>query len=166
MLDYIRSLYSHQFWADDELLRAVAACESAPQDTEMLHGLRHIANAQLYLLSQMKNESFDTARFKEQLSYAQLMERFGEAHAANEAFLASLTEAGLHRPFEMPYFQCNFTLVEGMTQIILHSQNHRGQCLTRLRELGAKPPALDYILWVKDTHPRPAQASLTHAKRG
>ena len=42
-----------------------------------------------------------------------------------------------------------------LTQIVMHSQNHRGQCLTRLRENGAQPPTLDYILWAKD---RPAPA--------
>ena len=47
------------------------------------------------------------------------------------------------------------TVAEGLTQIFMHSQNHRGQCLTRLRENGAKPPTLDYILWARD---RPAPA--------
>jgi len=155
MLESICSLYRHQFWADDELLKAVTACEPASQDAVMLRALQHIATAQLYLLSQMKNESFDRAKFKEQVSYEQILERFREAHAANEAFLASLAEADLERAFEMPFFKANFTLLEGITQVILHSQNHRGQCLTRLRELGSKPPALDYILWVKDVHPRP-----------
>ena len=156
MLDYIRSLYRYQFWADDELLKAVDACEPAPQDPQMLHALQHIATAQLYLLSQFKNDSFDMARFREQAPYAGIVERFRDAHAANEAFLEALTEADLSRPFLMPYFKANFTLLEGMTQIILHSQNHRGQCLTRLRELGVKPPTLDYILWVKDAAQRPA----------
>jgi len=159
MLDHIRSLYRHQAWADDELLKAVTVCEPAQQDPEMLHALHHMANVQLYLLSRLKTESFDAARFKEQPPYAQLVERFQEAHAANDAFLASLTEADLSRAFEMPFFRANFTLLEGMTQCILHSQNHRGQCLTRLRELGAKPPTLDYILWVKDAQPRPAGSS-------
>ena len=158
MLDHIRSLYSHQFWADDELLKAVNACEAAQTDPEMLHALHHIANVQLYLLSRLKKESFDMATFKEQPPYSQLLERFQQSHAANDAFLASLTEADLAHPFEMPFFKANFTLLEGMTQMILHSQNHRGQCLTRLRELGAKPPTLDYILWVKDAHPRPASS--------
>lgn len=156
MFDYIRSLYRHQVWADDELLNAVTACEPATQDAQMLHALRHIATAQLYLLSQMKGHAFDPAKFREQLTYEQLLERFREAHAANEAFLASLSEADMQRPFEMPYFKSNFTLSEGITQIILHSQNHRGQCLTRLRELGAKPPGLDYILWTREAHPRPS----------
>jgi uncharacterized damage-inducible protein DinB len=34
-------------------------------------------------------------------------------------------------------------------QVALHGQNHRGQSLTRLRELGGKPPTLDYIIWIK-----------------
>ncbi|MBL8232675.1 MAG: hypothetical protein JNL98_29525 [Bryobacterales bacterium] len=43
----------------------------------------------------------------------------------------------------------NPSLAEAWMQVVMHSQNHRGQCLTRLRELGAKPPTLDYILWLK-----------------
>ena len=156
MLDHILSLNRHQFWADDELLKAINACEPAQTDPAMLHALHHIANVQLYLLSRLKSESFDTASFKEQPPYPQILERFRRAHEANEAFLASLTDADLGRAFEMPFFKANFTLLEGMTQMVLHSQNHRGQCLTRLRELGVKPPTLDYILWVKDAHPRPA----------
>jgi uncharacterized damage-inducible protein DinB len=158
MLDHIRSLYRHQAWADDELLKAVTACEPAQQDSAMLHALHHVVNVQRYLLTRFNAQPYDMGKFKEQPAYAELVGHFHEAHAANEDFVASLTEADLGRPFEMPFFKANFTLLEGMTQCVLHSQNHRGQCLTRLRELGAKPPTLDYILWVKDAHPRPADA--------
>jgi uncharacterized damage-inducible protein DinB len=34
-------------------------------------------------------------------------------------------------------------------QVILHSEHHRGQVAMRLRALGAKPPVLDYIVWVR-----------------
>jgi uncharacterized damage-inducible protein DinB len=156
MLDHVRSLYRYQAWADEGLLKAVAACKPAQQDQQMLHALNHVVNAQRYLLSRLTEQPYDVARFKEQPPFEVLVDHFREAHAANEAFVAFLTEADLGRDFEMPYFKTNFTLLEGMTQVILHSQNHRGQCLTRLRELGAKPPTLDYILWVKDAHPRPA----------
>jgi uncharacterized damage-inducible protein DinB len=156
MLDYIRSLYHHQAWADDELLKAVTACAPAQQDPEMLHALHHTATVQRYLLSRFTAQPFDRSKFQEQPPFEILVENFREAHAAEEAFIQPLTEADLARPFEMPFFKTNFTLLEGMTQCILHSQNHRGQCLTRLRELGAKPPTLDYILWVKDAVQRPA----------
>jgi uncharacterized damage-inducible protein DinB len=42
------------------------------------------------------------------------------------------------------------TLAEALMQVVMHSQNHRGQCLSRLRELGAAPPTLDFIRWVRD----------------
>ncbi|KAA6456445.1 hypothetical protein DYQ86_25245 [Acidobacteria bacterium AB60] len=156
MLEYIRSLFRHQAWADDELLKAVTACEPARTDAAMLHALHHMATVQLFLLSRLKEEIFDMARFKEQPAFEVLLERFREAHEAQEVYLQAITEADLQRAFAMPFFKADFTLLEGMTQIILHSQNHRGQCLTRLRELGAKPPTLDYILWVRDAQARPA----------
>ena len=36
-----------------------------------------------------------------------------------------------------------------LMQVAMHSQNHRGQCLTRLRELGGKPPTVDFIVYRK-----------------
>jgi hypothetical protein len=32
------------------------------------------------------------------------------------------------------------------TQLVMYSHNHRGQCLMGLRENGAEPPTLDYLL--------------------
>lgn len=39
-------------------------------------------------------------------------------------------------------------LGETMIQVAMHSQYHRGQINTRLRELGAEPPLVDYIAWI------------------
>jgi len=36
---------------------------------------------------------------------------------------------------------------EALTQMAMHSQWHRGQNATRLRELGAQPPTVDLIAW-------------------
>ena len=40
------------------------------------------------------------------------------------------------------------SLAESLLQVALHSSHHRGQLCSRLRELDAAPPAIDYILWV------------------
>jgi uncharacterized damage-inducible protein DinB len=42
---------------------------------------------------------------------------------------------------------------EGLTQVVMHSKNHRGQWLTKIREDGGKPPTLDYIKWAQNQHP-------------
>jgi uncharacterized damage-inducible protein DinB len=36
---------------------------------------------------------------------------------------------------------------ETLLQIPMHSHYHRGQVNTRLRELGATPPLVDFIAW-------------------
>ena len=39
------------------------------------------------------------------------------------------------------------TVGEALTQCAMHSQWHRGQNATRLRELGGHPPMVDLIVW-------------------
>ena len=33
-------------------------------------------------------------------------------------------------------------------QVVTHTTHHRGQVMTRLRELGGAPPVVDYVIWV------------------
>jgi len=42
-----------------------------------------------------------------------------------------------------------------MQQVVLHSEHHRAQNATRLRELGGAPPPTDYIVWILDGRPAP-----------
>jgi len=41
-------------------------------------------------------------------------------------------------------------------QAVMHSQWHRGQNATRLRELGGEPPTLDLIVWIANNRPAAA----------
>jgi uncharacterized damage-inducible protein DinB len=34
-----------------------------------------------------------------------------------------------------------------LLQALMHSQHHRGQNASRMRELGVKPPMTDYVIW-------------------
>jgi hypothetical protein len=40
------------------------------------------------------------------------------------------------------------TLAETILQVASHSTYHRGQVNTRLRQLGAEPPLVDYVAWI------------------
>jgi hypothetical protein len=51
------------------------------------------------------------------------------------------------------------TVAETLLQIIMHSQNHRGQALMVLRQLTGNAPTLDFIWWVKLGHPNPVRVS-------
>ncbi len=85
--------------------------------------------------------------------------RVGDASSTGEsaAFLAGLTEEKLDQIANMPWAERlsaqfgtvhDSTVAETLMQVPLHSTNHRGQVLTKLREMGGKPPTLDFIAWV------------------
>ncbi len=40
------------------------------------------------------------------------------------------------------------TLGVTVLQVVAHTTHHRGQVMTRLRELGGTPPLVDYVIWV------------------
>jgi hypothetical protein len=44
-------------------------------------------------------------------------------------------------------------------QVVMHSQSHRGQCASRSREPGGKPPMTDFIIWLR-TRPAPVWETL------
>ena len=37
---------------------------------------------------------------------------------------------------------------EAMVQVAMHSQHHRGQCMTRLKDFGGEPKNVDWIIWL------------------
>ena len=42
----------------------------------------------------------------------------------------------------------NVTLGDTALQVVAHTTHHRGQVMTRLRELGGEPPLVDYVIRV------------------
>ncbi|HEY1987439.1 MAG TPA: DinB family protein [Terracidiphilus sp.] len=149
----LESLFLHQAWADATLLAAVGAHAEAVGDEGLRKLLHHMVTVQRFYLARIAARPFDRAREAEvQLSSGELMELFKQTHAEALALVHGITESGLERRFG-PVLQTEFTVAEGLTQIVMHSQNHRGQCLMRLREMVGKAPTLDYILWARE---RPA----------
>lgn len=87
-------------------------------------------------------------------SPADLERMFHDSHSEELSFVSKLQEADLTRVIEMPWIpDSRPSLAEALIQVVMHSQNHRGQSLSRLRTIGGNPPTLDFILWLKD---RPA----------
>jgi uncharacterized damage-inducible protein DinB len=156
MLNLLTSLTHHQAWADATLLTAVQSHPDSLRDEQMLKTLHHIVMVPRIFLSRFLDRPFDKEKESQRPEqFDQLVQLYRTTHEELLAFVTNLTETDLERRFEMSVLKSQPTVAEGLTQIVMHSQNHRGQCLTRLRENGAKPPTLDYILWARD---RPAPA--------
>ncbi|HEX4006133.1 MAG TPA: DinB family protein [Acidobacteriaceae bacterium] len=145
-------LFRHQAWADSALLATVHAHPQSLADDTVLKALRHILRVQRVFLARFHGGSGDEVR-ELPPEFGTMVALWRTTHQEQIAFVEGLAEADFARTFPMPALAIHPTFAEGLTQVILHSQNHRGQCLTRLRENGAAPPRLDYILWIKD---RPA----------
>ena len=162
MLNLLTSLTHHQAWADATLLTAVQSHPESLRDEQMLKTLHHIVMVQRVFLSRFLVRPFDRERESQRPeAFESLVQLYRVTHEELLAFVSGLAESDLERRFELPFLKSQPTIAEGLTQVVMHSQNHRGQCLTRLRENGAKPPTLDYILWAKDrpapVWPSPAQ---------
>lgn len=146
-----QSLFAHQAWADAALLSTIQAHPPLQQDEWLQKTLLHVVFVQRYFLSLLSGRPVDINEEKKlPASFANLVQRFRATHEEQLALIATLAEAELARRFELPFLKTEFAVADGLTQIVMHSQNHRGQCLHYLREHGAEPPTLDYILWAKD----------------
>jgi uncharacterized damage-inducible protein DinB len=151
-----QSLFAHQAWADASLLSAIHAHPPSQEDEWLQKTLLHMVGVQRYFLSLFLDRPFDREKEAQPpASFADLVQRFRATHEEELIFVGAISEADLERRFELPFLKTEFTVADGLTQVVMHSQNHRGQCLRYLRKHGAEPPTLDYILWAKD---RPAPA--------
>lgn len=152
MLALIRDLVQHQAWADASLLQSIHAHRAARNDAVLLGNLRHIVGVHRYFLSLFQQRPFNQEQaFAPNATIIELEEHFRHAHREQLEFVKALTDAALARPMPIPSLEGNEpTLAQALLQVVMHSQNHRGQCLTRLRELGGTPPTLDFVVWVKN----------------
>lgn len=155
MIAMIRDLFQHQAWADASILGAVQAHSEAARDETLRQTLHHMVVVQRGFLALFHSRPFDfRAEMTLPASLSDQQRLFRETHAEQLAYVSQLQDADLARIFDMPWIPgCSPSVAEGLTQVVMHSQNHRGQCLTRLRTLAGKAPTLDFIMWVKD---RPA----------
>ncbi len=127
MVDLFRKLLEHQEWADRRLAEAVEDCPDAAADAEIAGVLAHINMVQRFFLCTLEGRKFV------------------------EADAERLTEGALARHVAPPFFHgATFSVADLLTQMTLHSQNHRGQGLMLLRKKGGHAPVLDYIIWRKD----------------
>ena len=67
------------------------------------------------------------------------------------ATLAGWDEAALEHKVCIPWFPeppCVISAAEAIMQAVLHTQHHRGQCMTKLKEKGGTNSNVDYIIWI------------------
>lgn len=150
MIEMLRSLYAHQAWADAAIFSAVRKNTCAAEDKRLLGTLHHISLVQRFFLSRFLDRPFDVQRELLQTpalnDYEQL---FRATHSDFFTIVNHLDQAELSRVIEIPHLPDSHpTFAEALTQVVMHSQYHRGQCAARLRAVGGEPPMTDFIVWL------------------
>lgn len=160
----LRDLLHHQLWADAELWNASGAHEAARHDTAMRERFHHIHQVQRFFIWAALDRAHQPALTKpgDFASFDDLRGYARETHSEIARAISSLADAQLAESVSVPWFQdppLTITVAEALAQMAMHSQHHRGQNATRLRELGGEPPTIDLIVWYWKGRPTPAWRS-------
>jgi len=150
MVTFLRDLMSHAEWANAEFFQAWG--RSPARDHEQLRKrLSHLIGVQQGFLSILRGEEPGGPRGGPPSTHDELVIRAQTAHAGLNDFAAGLNPESSLRTVRIPWFPdppCVITVAEALVQAAMHSQHHRGQCMTRLKDFGGEPKNVDWIIWL------------------
>jgi uncharacterized damage-inducible protein DinB len=164
----LRDLFEHQVWADAEHWRAIGSHPVARRDQAIVTRLHHIAIVQRALLWAVGDRQavFEFTK-PEDFTFESLQVYAREHHQRLTIYIASVTDARLAESIDVPWFKdppLTLNVEEALGQCAMHSQYHRGQNATRLRELGGEPPQTDLIVWYWKGRPGPDWSGASSAR--
>ena len=145
--ELLRGLARHQAWADIAHWKALHENSTLLEDLEIRKRLNHMVMALGMLTALAQGEKPDPSGMKD-------IEPANQLEAALEKANADLIEV-----INTTDFQKMIALPRGpqgaweapagvlLLLAITHSQHHRGQNASRMRQLGATPPMTDFVIW-------------------
>ncbi|MBI4167146.1 MAG: DinB family protein [Acidobacteria bacterium] len=154
----LRELYDYNFWARDQQL---AVCEKLSEEQlsrplgasfgSLLDTLKHLLGAEWVWMERFDGrDARSVPWYKETSSMGLLRVRWALVEADLRRFVESLTPQALTAPLTYVNFKGE-TWTYPLWQMLLHLANHgtyhRGQVTMALRQLGATPPAIDFLVY-------------------
>ena len=150
MLNHIRNLMAHAEWANAVFFHAWDK-SPARENEEMRRRVGHVVGVQEGFLAVVKGEPVGMPPDGPPPSFDQLKSRAEVNHRNLRAYADGLDAAGLARTVRIPWFPdppCVITVGEALVQAAMHTQHHRGQLMTRLKDFGGEPKNVDWIIWL------------------
>jgi len=145
--ELLQDLARHQAWADSEHWKALHQNSAVLEDLEIRKRLNHMVMGLRMLTALARGGTPDASGMKDIDSADQLEAALGEANAELIEALKTVDlqkmialPRGPRGPWEAP---AGVLLLQAIT----HSQHHRGQNASRMRQLGAIPPMTDFVIW-------------------
>jgi uncharacterized damage-inducible protein DinB len=160
-LSELKLLHAYNSWADNRIFEALAQLppEQYIQDMKGSHGgihatLVHLVGAEKIWLERFQGTTQPFLSENPPGSLAGLKEIWEKVGYETAKWIGGMTDKKLQETFTMKTLKGEtFTHVfwQAFQHIVNHSTYHRGQIVTMLRQLGAKPPTTDLILFYRET---------------
>jgi uncharacterized damage-inducible protein DinB len=150
MNDMLLDLYGHQAWADAEHWSALQAHPGALEDSAIRDRLYHYHLTQRAFLLVVRGDALSFPRLEDFPTMMSLKDYARSYHKEALELVRRSSDSELERIVVIPWFKdppISVTIAQALTQATMHSQYHRGQNASRLRELGGTPPLTDLIVW-------------------
>jgi uncharacterized damage-inducible protein DinB len=150
MLTMLRDLMGHAEWANAVFFHAWDVSPARDHE-EMRRRVGHILGVQQGFLSVLHGEAPGTPPTGPPPTFEALKDRAKAGHAGIREFAAGLDPEAMARTVRIPWFPdppCVITVAEALVQVAMHTQHHRGQCMTRLKDFGGEPKNVDWIIWL------------------
>jgi uncharacterized damage-inducible protein DinB len=158
MLQEIKELSDHMFWADMTIWSEVRKIKQDKDTKNIFDLLFHLHSVQHAYLSIWKDESL---RYFGKIKFDKLDEIYEWAldfHKKYRIFINDLEDSKLHMKIKIPWTGQlenklrkppeDANLIQTIHQVIMHSTYHRGQINKEIRKIGGEPPLTDLIYWI------------------
>jgi uncharacterized damage-inducible protein DinB len=156
MLTFLRELLAHAEWANAVFFHTWGKTPARDHE-ELRRRVEHIIGVQQAFLSMLRGEPAGGPPGGPPATYEELKTRAQTSHAAVRDFTAGLNDQDLARKVRIAWFPdppCEITVAEALVQVAMHTQHHRGQCMTRLKDFGGEPKNVDWIIWLWKQKPQ------------
>jgi uncharacterized damage-inducible protein DinB len=153
---YFTDLFAYTTWATR---RVLAALEQAPQE-EALRLMSHVVAAQDIWLARLDDGYHWTWGLWETHPLDEILRASDQSLAAWQQFLETRAPEDFERTVTYADLRgqaWSQPLHQIITHVLNHGTHHRAQVATLLRQAEHTPPPLDYIIYLRDTHPNPPQ---------
>jgi uncharacterized damage-inducible protein DinB len=155
MLSFLRDLLAHAEWANAVFFHMWGKSPARDHE-EMRRRVGHIIGVQQGFLAILRGETPGGPPDGPPPTYDALKTRAETCHAGLRDLAAGLTPEALERTVHIVWFPdppCIITVAEALVQVAMHTQHHRGQCMTRLKDFGGEPKNVDWIIWLWQQKP-------------
>jgi uncharacterized damage-inducible protein DinB len=156
VIPFLRDLMAHAEWANAVFFHAWGK-SPAREHEEIRRRVDHIVGVQAGFLAILRGDNLEWKPGAPPGSWADLRARAEASHVGLRDFAAGLGPETLSRTVRIPWFPdppCVVTAGDAMVQVALHTQHHRGQCMTRLKDFGGEPKNVDWIIWLWKQKPQ------------